>query len=107
MCLAFCFFHDTFVVVYVSGVASISLTTIYGDRKLTGLVTLFQIVSCILLALFNRWDTTVVRDGSYYINVSLVVIVELCTYLISSMASTSFCSALISRRSSIVFFWLM
>jgi diguanylate cyclase (GGDEF)-like protein len=85
MCLAFCFFHDTFVVVYVSGIAAISLTTIYGDRKLTGLVTLFLILSTVLLAMFNRWDATVVRDGNYYINVALVVIVDLCTYLISSM----------------------
>ena len=85
MCLTVCIFHDYFVVLYASGVAAISLTTIYGDRKLTGLVTLYLIVMSVLTAFVNKWDVMVVRDAQYYINVALVVLIDLCTYLASSM----------------------
>ena len=85
MCLAVCFYHDVFSVVYAAGVTAIALTTIYGDQKLTGITTLAIIAGDILLALFGRWDGGVVRDETYMINVSIAVIVELSAYLICIM----------------------
>lgn len=83
MCLAVCFFHDYFVVSFAGGVLAISLTTIYGDRRLTGITTLVMIFCEMLFTLINHWDSDVIRNETYMINVSLVILIELGAYLIS------------------------
>jgi diguanylate cyclase (GGDEF)-like protein len=83
LCLTVCFFHDYFVVSFAGGVLAISLTTIYGDRRLTGVTTLSIIVCEMLLTILPSWDGSVVRDETYMINIALVVLIELSTYLIS------------------------
>jgi len=85
LCLAVSLFHSYFVVVYAGGVAAIALTTIYGDQRLTGITTIVMIVFDVLLALLSPWDTAVARDELYMINVCLIVIIELSTYLICFM----------------------
>jgi len=85
LCLAVSFYHDYFIVVYASGTAAIAMTTLYGDRRLTSFLTLGLIVSDVLLSFFDFWDPLVVRDEVFYINISLIVLLDLCTYLISMM----------------------
>ena len=85
LCLAVSFYHDYFIVVYASGTSAIAMTTLYGDRKLTSFLTLFLIVSDVLLSFLDFWDPLVVRNEVFYINISLIVVLDLCTYLISMM----------------------
>jgi diguanylate cyclase (GGDEF)-like protein len=85
LCLAVSFFHDYFVVVYASGTAAIAMTTLYGDRKLTSFVTLFLLIADVLVSFLRAWDPLVVRSEVFYINIALIVILNLCTYLISMM----------------------
>jgi len=83
LCLSVCFFHDCFVAIYAGGVTAIALTTVYGDQKLTSVTTLVLILGDVFLPLFNRWDSTAVRDETYHISLCLVILIELSTYLIS------------------------
>ncbi|MEA4814271.1 MAG: diguanylate cyclase [Oscillospiraceae bacterium] len=85
LCLAVCFFHSYFVVVYAGGVTAISLTTIYGNKRLTGVTTGVIVAGSLLFFLFDPWDADVVLSRTYIINVCLVIVIDMCIYVISRM----------------------
>jgi diguanylate cyclase (GGDEF)-like protein len=84
-CMAVCFFHGYFVVVFAGGTLAIALTTLYGDQRLTGITTLILFGTEILIDLLPNWDPAVTRDATYQINICLVIIIQLCIYLVSIM----------------------
>jgi diguanylate cyclase (GGDEF)-like protein len=85
ICLLVCFYHGYFVAVYAGGVVAIAMTTIYNDKTLTGLVTLFIIVVDVIISLTNFWDPIVNNDLTYMLDISMVIIIELSTYFIGIM----------------------
>lgn len=83
LCLGVCYFHDYFIGVYCGGMAVITLTTIYGDRILTTIVTVVTLIGETLISVYGRWDASTVRDSRYLLNVSFVLLIILCCYAIN------------------------
>jgi len=85
LCCALCFFHSYFVAVYASGVAAIALTAMYGDQRLTGATTATLIACELLIVLTGSWDADVVRDETYMLNLVIILLIELASYVICVM----------------------
>jgi len=85
ICLLVSFFHGYFVAVYACGVVAIAMTTIYNDKTMTGIVTLLIIVADLVISLTSIWDPLVNNGLTYMLDISLVIIIELSTYLIGIM----------------------
>jgi len=75
ICAVMCFMHDYFFAVYASGMIAIVMTIVYCDIKLTAVTSGFMILSETAIGIFGRWDTAVVRNTQYSIDVVIIIII--------------------------------
>lgn len=87
-----CFFyysaHSAFVAIYALYAFAIFLTTTYADFKLTGITTLFAIVSLTVSELFLHWDVdkiSVFQDADRMVNFLVALSVLVGCSIVSSV----------------------
>lgn len=76
------YFHSYFTSVFLGAFICIATTAVYGNKKLIAIVTFFITLMSVLIHELPVWGTPFVKDRTYFINLALVLILDLSMYLI-------------------------